>query len=393
MTDAVLTINAGSSSIKFAVFELAADGPPRQTVHGMIEGIGTAAHFLARGPDGAQLAERRWKDGAKTTHEDVLAELLPWTQSHLGGDRLVAAGHRVVHGGRKLDRPVRLDDAVMAEIEALIPLAPLHQPHSLEAIRALRTLAPDLVQVACFDTAFHRTMPEVARRIALPWAITEAGVERYGFHGLSYEYIAGRLAAREPALAAGRVVVAHLGSGASLCGLHGGRSMDTTMGFTALDGLPMGTRCGALDPGVVLYLQQARSMSPEAVSDMLYKQSGLLGVSGLSSDMRTLLASDAVAAREAVELFAFRIARETGALAASLGGFDGLVFTAGIGEHAPALRRMVCHRLAWLGVTLDEAANARPHGRISAAGSRVAVHVIPTDEEAMIARHTAALLG
>ena len=393
VTDAVLTINAGSSSIKFAVFELGENERPRQTVHGMIEGVGAAAHFVAHDVTGHRLADRHWESGARSSHEDVFAELLPWVQSHLGEDRLVAVGHRVVHGGRKLDRPVRLDNAVLAEIEALVPLAPLHQPHSLAAIRAMRLLSPDLLQVACFDTAFHRSMPAVARHIALPREITEAGVERYGFHGISYEYIAGRLAELAPALAAGRAVVAHLGNGASLCGLLAGRSVDTTMSFTALDGLPMGTRCGALDPGVVLYLLQARGMSAEAVSDMLYKHSGLLGVSGLDSDMRMLSESSSPAAREAVELFAFRIARETGALVASLGGLDGLVFTAGIGEHAPEVRRMVCERLGWLGITLDDAANRQPNGRISSVDSRIAVHVIPTDEEAMIARHTADLLG
>jgi len=389
---ALLTLNAGSSSVKFAVFEVTAGRDPVSLNHGQIEGIGTAPHFLARDKSGAVLAERRWPEGAEATHEEVLTELLRWIDAHLGGACLVAAGHRVVHGGRRLVAPVLVDDAVLAELESLVPLAPLHQPHSLSAVRALGKLRPELAQVACFDTAFHRTNAAVVRHVALPRELTDAGVERYGFHGLSYEYIASKLPEAAPGLAAGKVVVAHLGNGASLCALAAGQSADTTMGFTALDGLPMGTRCGALDPGVILYLLQAKGMSADAIEHLLYSQSGLLGVSGVSSDMRALIESRDPHAQEAVELFAFRIARETGALAMTLGGLDGFVFTAGIGENVALVRRLVCERLAWLGVALDGAANDRGDACISAAGSRVAAWVVPTDEELMIARHTLASL-
>ena len=320
----------------------------------------------------------------------MLAELLGWVGEHLGDARLVAAGHRVVHGGRRFVAPARVDGAVLAELGRLSPLAPLHQPHSLAAIRAIAANRPDLPQVACFDTAFHRTNAAVARRLALPRALAEEGMERYGFHGLSYEFIAGRLPEVAPGLAEGKVIVAHLGNGASLCALSGGRSVDTTMGFTALDGLPMGTRCGALDPGAILYLMQAHGMEAPALERLLYHESGLLGVSGVSSDMRALLASDDPHAAEAVELFAFQVARQAGALASTLGGLDGIVFTAGIGENVPEVRRQACERLAWLGLALDGAANARGGPCISAPGSRVAAWVIPTDEERMIARHTLA---
>ncbi len=390
LQNVLLTLNAGSSSIKFAVFEISAGRDPAPLNHGQIEGIGAAPHLLARDQSGATLTERRWSSDANVTHEQVLTELTRWIEAHLDSARLVAAGHRVVHGGRSLVAPARVTAPVMAELESLIPLAPLHQPHSLNAIRALAKLRPDLPQVACFDTAFHRTIAPVARRIALPRELADAGIERYGFHGLSYEYIAAKLPETAPALAAGKTIVAHLGNGASLCALAAARSVDTTMGFTALDGLPMGTRCGALDPGVILYLLQAKVMSASAVEHLLYSQSGLLGVSGISSDMRALIESPDPHAREAIELFAFRIARETGALAMTLGGLNGFVFTAGIGENVALVRRLVCERLAWLGVALDDAANERGGPCISAAHSRVAVWVIPTNEELMLARHTLA---
>lgn len=390
MPDAVLTINAGSSSIKFAVFGIEPQADPRLLNHGQIEGLGAAPHFLARDQAGATLSERRWPDGADVTHETVFAELLRWIDGHLGAARLIAAGHRVVHGGRRLTAPARVTAAVLAELDSLVPLAPLHQPHSLSAIQAVTTLRPDLVQVACFDTAFHRTNAGVVRRIALPRTLTDQGIERYGFHGLSYEYIASRLPETAPDLAAGKVVVAHLGNGASLCALAAGQSVDTTMGFTALDGLVMGTRCGALDPGVILYLLQAQGMTTAAVEHLLYSQSGLLGVSGISSDMRALIESGDPHAREAIELFAFRIAREAGAMAMTLGGLDGVVFTAGIGEHVATVRRQVCERLAWLGVAIDHGANERSDSCITRPDSRVAVWVIPTNEELMIARHTLA---
>jgi acetate kinase len=391
MSEAVLTINAGSSSLKFALFDHA-DGTLRQSVHGQIEGIGTAPHFIARDSAGAVLGERRWPDGDAASHEDVFAGLLPWIDEHLGSAKLTAAGHRVVHGGRSYPAPVWLNETVLRELDGLVALAPLHQPHNLNAIRAVAAVRPKLPQVGCFDTAFHRGHAGVVRSFALPRDITDAGVERYGFHGLSYEYIAGRLPDVAPDLAGGKVVVAHLGNGASLCALAAGRSVDSTMGFTALDGLPMGTRCGAIDAGVILYLQQTRGMTAAAVEDLLYRHSGLLGVSGISADMRTLLASDDPHAAEAVDLFAYRIARETGALAVTLGGLEGFVFTAGIGENAPAVRQKACNHLAWLGVTLDPAANQAGGPRISATGSRVPVWVIPTDEEAMIARHTVGVI-
>jgi acetate kinase len=388
MADALLTINAGSSSIKFALFET---GSQRQIVGGQIERIGAAPRFVARDADGRQIGAQQWPDG--TSYDDVFSDLLRWIETHLGAARLVAVGHRVVHGGRNFVAPVALTPAVLADLEALVPLAPLHQPHSLSAIRAVIALRPGLPQVACFDTAFHRTMSDLVRRYALPRALADDGIERYGFHGLSYEFIASALRQSEPALAVGRVVVAHLGSGASLCALLAGESVDTTMGFTALDGLPMSTRCGALDPGVILYLQQARGMTAAQVEDLLYHRSGLLGVSGVSGDMRVLLASDDPHAAQAVAVFCWRTAREIVGLTAALGGLDAIVFTAGIGEHVPPVRLGVCEHLRWLGIAIDAAANAANAGRISAAGSRVPVLVLATDEEAVIARHTATVLA
>ncbi|MBU0775040.1 MAG: acetate/propionate family kinase, partial [Alphaproteobacteria bacterium] len=300
--------------------------------------------------------------------------------------------HRVVHGGMRFAAPQRVDAGLLAELDALCPLAPLHQPHNLAAIRAIAALAPSLPQVACFDTAFHHDKPEVAARLPLPRALHEQGIRRYGFHGLSYEYIAGQMQTVDGELAAGRVIAAHLGNGASLCAMRAGKSIDTTMGFTALDGLMMGTRCGTLDPGVVLHLQTQLGMSAADVDDMLYRKSGLLGVSGISSDMRTLTADPRAEAREAVELFVWRAAREFGALAASLGGVDGIVFTAGIGENHAEVRERICQRLAWLGLSIDVCANAGHALTISARDSRVKVLIIPTDEERMIAGHTLAVL-
>jgi len=392
MTDAILTLNAGSSSIKFAVFEVAAEQDLRLTLKGQIEGIGTAPHMIARDPAGAVLMEKRWQGAADQSHEAFLGGLLDWIDAHLGEDQLVAVGHRVVHGGLEFAAPVILDQAILAALDLLCPLAPLHQPHNLAAIRAVSKVRPALPQIACFDTAFHRTQDAVATRIALNRELEAAGVRRYGFHGLSYEFVMGRLGELAPALAPGRVIMAHLGNGASLCGAGGGRSVDTTMSFTALDGLVMGTRCGSLDPGVILYLLQQRGMDAAAVEDLLYHRSGLLGMSGLSSDMRVLLDSADPNAREAVDLFVFRIAREAGAITSTLGGLDGFVFTAGIGENAPRVRAAVCARLAWHGIALDPEANAAGRGLISTPESRVQVWVIPTDEEAMIARHTLAMI-
>jgi acetate kinase len=342
---------------------------------------------MVRDAAGATLADKRWPDGTSPDHEAVLGDLLDWLDARRGTDRLLAVGHRVVHGGSEFATPVRLTAEIIEALERLTPLAPLHQPHSLSPIRAVLALRPGLPQIACFDTAFHRTMPPVATRFALPRDYEQSGVRRYGFHGLSYEYIARRLREATPDLASGRVIVAHLGNGASLCAMHGGSSIDTTMSFTALDGLVMGTRCGALDPGVVLYMLQQRGLSPGEVEDVLYRRSGLLGASGVSSDMRALLASADIGAREAIELFVFRIAQQTAALAASLEGLDGFVFTAGIGERAADIRAMVGERLGWLGIEIDAAANDCHADRISTAQSRVEVCVIATDEEGMIARH------
>ena len=341
MADAILILNAGSSSLKFALFEIGGASQLDPAVEGQVEGIDTAPHFRAADASGKILAERRWPDGTTLTHEDFLGELLDWAEGHLGADRLVAVGHRIVHGGAKFAAPVALNETVVAELDRLSQLAPLHQPHNLNAVRAVAKLRPGLAQVGCFDTAFHRTVAPVVSRFALPRELEQAGVQRYGFHGLSYEYIAGRLGAVAPALAGKRVIAAHLGNGASLCAMESGKSVDTTMGFTALDGLPMGTRCGSLDPGVLLYLLQERGMDAAGIEDLLYRRSGLLGLSGVSSDMRKLLASADPHAAEAIDVFVFRIAREIAALTGTLRGLDGIIFTAGIGEHAPEVRRRV----------------------------------------------------
>jgi acetate kinase len=392
MADLILVLNAGSSSLKFCGFDAA--GPaPRLVVRGQVEGLFTEPHFKVSDATGGRAEEQRWPAGTQLGHEGAIAHIAQFLRSHGEGHRLVAVGHRVVHGGMDFTEPTVVTPEVIGKLEKLVPLAPLHQPHNLAPIRALAQNRPDVPQVACFDTAFHRTQPEVAQAYALPRAITERGVRRYGFHGLSYEYIAGALPQAAPQVADGRVVVAHLGNGSSMCAMLGGRSMASTMGFTAVDGLVMGTRCGNIDPGVILYLIDELKMDARAVEDMIYKRSGLLGVSGISSDMRTLLASDEPAARFAVELFTYRIGRELGSLAAALGGIDALVFTAGIGEHAPLVRERVCRLAGWLGVELDPAANGADGPRISTAASRVSAWVIPTNEELMIARHTAAVTG
>jgi acetate kinase len=393
MTAAVLTINAGSSSLKFSVYGVAEDDRPTLSARGQIEGIGTSPHFTVEGADDQALVDQRWPDERAFDHERSFRVVGSWLRDHFGDQRaLLGVGHRVVHGGIDYAAPVRIGPAVLAKLEALCPLAPLHQPHNLAGIRAVAAVQPDLPQVACFDTAFHRGHPELADWFALPRRFYDEGIRRYGFHGLSYEYIASVLPEVAPEIARGRVVVAHLGSGASMCAMTVGRSIDSTMGFTALDGLPMGTRCGALDPGVVLHLIRAYGMDADAVERMLYDDCGLKGVSGISNDMRALLASGDPRARQAIELFVWRICRELGALAAVQGGLDGLVFTAGIGERSAEIRKRVCEKAAWLGIELDHAANARGGPRISAAGSRVAVYAIPTDEEQMIARHTLAVL-
>ncbi|MGE4410672.1 MAG: acetate/propionate family kinase [Sphingomonadales bacterium] len=392
MTRAVVSLNSGSSSIKFALFRLDEAGTPIHAAGGKIEGIGTAPRIVARADDGSIAWEQQWPDTGMT-HEALLHELFDWAVGHLGDNKVVAIGHRVVHGGMTFAKPVRIDDALMEALEALCPLAPLHQPHNLAAIRAIAKLAPHLPQVACFDTAFHHDMPIVAARMALPRAMAERGYRRYGFHGLSYEYIARHLRMVDPNLAKGRVITAHLGNGASMCAMHDCRSIDSTMGFTALDGLMMGTRTGSLDPGVVVHLVEQEGMTGPEIEKLLYRQSGLLGVSGISSDMRELHASDDPHAKEAIELFAWRAARHAAALMTGLRGLDGLVFTAGIGENDPIIRAMICERLEWTGITLDPEANARNAPVISTADSRITVRVIPTDEEQMIALHSIATLN
>jgi acetate kinase len=392
MADAILTLNAGSSSIKVGLFEVTGGGLLQQVSRGQVEGIGSTPHFIAQDERG-RVPPGRDRLAPGQTFQALLESVIGWAESQLGADALIAVGHRVVHGGADHIGPELVSDDLLAALDRLAPLAPLHEPHNIAPIRAIAAARPGLPQVVCFDTAFHHTMPKVATRFALPRDYEEAGVRRYGFHGLSYEYIASRLRDIAPTLLEGRVIVAHLGNGASLCAMRQGRSIDTTMGFTTLDGLVMGTRCGNLDPGVVLYLQRERKLTVPQVEDVLYCQSGLLGVSaGIASDMRALLASKDARAGEAIDLFVFRIAREIGALASSLGGLDGLVFTAGIGEHAPEIRAKVCARLGWLGAELDVEANARDAAIISLPQSRVEIRVTPTDEERVIAMHTLAML-
>ncbi len=390
-TDAIAVLNAGSSSLKFSVFTARILRP---LLHGQIEGIGNTPRLKVENARGEVLLDQTWSDQVGLDHEAALAHLLALMPQFLHRIEVVAVGHRIVHGGMIFQTHVVLTQAVVAQLAELVPLAPLHQPHNLAPVRALMKLAPHLPQVGCFDTAFHTGAPEVSQRFALPREFHHAGVQRYGFHGLSYEYIAARLPEVDRHAAKGRTVVMHLGNGASMSALQQGRSVASTMGFTALDGLPMGTRCGNIDPGVLLWLMDERGLDARQIETLLYKQSGLLGVSGLSSDMRTLLASEAPAAREAIDLYVYRIQRELGSLAAALGGLDSLVFTAGIGEHAAAIRARICQDAAWLGVTLDPVANTAGSAgpgqpqRISQAGSAVSVWVIPTNEEWMIARHT-----
>ncbi len=391
MADAILVLNAGSSSLKFSVF---LDGdPPRSLVRGQLEGLFTRPRFVARDDTGV-IGEQEWAAGTKLGHDGAIEFLLTWGRDGaIRGHRIIAAGHRVVHGGLKFTRPVSLTPDVLAALEAFVPLAPLHQPHNLAAIRAIARRAPELPQVACFDTSFHRTQPAVAQAFALPRRYAEEGVLRYGFHGLSYEYVASALPGLDERAAAGRTVVAHLGNGASMCAIKGGQSVASTMGFTAVDGLPMGTRCGALDPGALLYLMDQHGMGARALEKLIYQESGLLGVSGISSDLRTLLGSADPRAAEAIDLFVYRIGRELGSLAAALGGLDALVFTGGIGENAAAIRARVCRDAVWLGVELDESANEARGPRISRTDSRVAAWVVPTNEELMIAKHTRRLIA
>ena len=392
MADAILVLNAGSSSVKFSVF-LSQGTELQPSLRGQAEGLNTSPRFTATDGTGRVVSERIWKEGESLGHDGAVSHLLEFLQGSRDGHRLVAVGHRVVHGGLEYSEPIRVTPEVLRALEKLIPLAPLHQPHNLGPIRHVLEKMPALPQVACFDTAFHRAQLELAQAFALPKEITDRGVRRYGFHGLSYEYISSVLPRLDAAAARGRVVVAHLGNGASMCAMRGGRSIASTMGFTALDGLPMGTRCGSVDPGVMLYLMDELKMDARAIESLVYQESGLLGVSGVSSDMRALLASDAPRAKLAVDLFVYRIGRELGSLVAALGGLDALVFTAGIGEHAVPIRERVVQDAGWLGLTLDAGANARGGPRITAAGSRVPAYVLPTNEELMIARHTRRLVG
>jgi acetate kinase len=394
MTDAILVINAGSSSIKFSVF-LAKGAELTFGFGGQIEGLFTSPHFIAKDAAGGVMNEKSWGDGVKLGHEGAIEHLRVFLREHRGDLRLAGMGHRVVHGGLKYFEPVRVTAAILADLEKIIPLVPLHQPNNLAPIRLVLQSMPDVPQVACFDTGFHHTNPPLAQMLGLPKKLTDAGVRRYGFHGLSYEYIASVLPKKAPEAAKGKTVALHLGSGSSMCALSNGQSLASTMGFSALDGLVMGTRCGALDPGVILYLLDQEKMDARAIENLLYKESGLLGVSGISSDLRVLLKSEEPQAKLALDLYVYRIGRELGSLAAALGGLDAMVFTAGVGENSAVMRERICGHAAWLGVRLESDANAKPDksGRISKPDSRVGVWVLPTNEELMIARHTLRVIG
>ena len=391
---AILILNAGSSSLKFALYPLNGELASLPAISGQVEGIGATPELSTRTADGTKSTELviTSSDQLERQHRDALNHLFRWLARNNPDLDIVAAGHRVVHGGERYSAPVELTPAVLAELEHFVPLAPLHQPHNLRAVHAVASLMPDIRQVGCFDTAFHRTQPALAQAYALPRAITAEGVKRYGFHGLSYDYVARSLPDVVGERANGAVVICHLGNGSSACALRDRKSVASTMGFTAVEGLMMGTRTGSLDPGVMLYLMEQKGMDAKALTRLLYKESGLLGVSGISHDMRTLLASDAPEAREAVDLYCYRIARELGSLAAAAGGLDALVFTGGIGEHAALVREKVAAQSAWLGVHIDATANAADAARIDSQQSRVAVAVVPTNEELMIARYTAQTL-
>ena len=391
---AVLVLNAGSSSLKFALYPINGDVAEAPAVSGQVEGIGATPEITLKTADGGRIHEAVPTGGSQgEQHRDALNHVFALLNRHNPALDIVAAGHRIVHGGEHYSAPTRLDEAVLRTLDTFVPLAPLHQPHNLRAVRAVAMLMPNVPQVGCFDTAFHRTQPAVAQAFALPRKYSAEGVKRYGFHGLSYDYVARQLQDVIGERAKGAVVIAHLGNGASMCALRDGKSVASTMGFTAVEGLMMGTRTGSLDPGVMLYLMEQKGLDAKALTNLLYKESGLLGVSGISQDMRTLLASSAPEAREAVELFCYRIARELGSLAAAAGGMDALVFTGGIGEHAAAVREKVAALSTWMGIDIDAAANAQHASRIDTAASRVAVAVVPTNEERMIARYTAQTLG
>jgi acetate kinase len=389
MTGSLGVLNAGSSSIKFALYD---EAPPRALMfRGMVERIPRAPRLAVSDASGRQVACRAWTTG-QLDHHGATVEILNVARELADSSPVRAVGHRIVHGGTKYSSPIRLDPQVLAFLESLVPLAPLHQPHNLAPVKVIAEAAPHLPQVACFDTAFHRSQPHLAQAFALPRELSDAGVRRYGFHGLSYEFIARRFQETQPELASKRLIVAHLGNGASLCAIDNGKSVASTMGFTAVDGLMMGTRCGALDPGVILYLMSERGMDARAIEELIYGKSGLLGVSGISSDMRALRQSAEPNAREAIALFVYRICREVGSMAAALGGLDALIFTGGIGENDAATRAEVLTGCRWLGLELEPDANARGSGRISAQNSSASAWVVATDEERMIAEHTASLL-
>jgi acetate kinase len=388
MTETILVLNSGSSSIKFQLFAVAAEERLERRMKGQVEGIGTLPRMMAKGAKGEILVDEKWPAAEVRDVPKALDRVITFLREQIGGRLPAAIGHRVVHGGPEYNEPTTVSPPVLRKLEKLAPLAPLHQPNNLAPIRVILDRQPNLLQVACFDTAFHRGHPEVADRYAIPQPLYVEGVRRYGFHGLSYEYIATRLVEVSPAIAKGRVVVAHLGSGASMCAMSAGKSIESTMGFTALDGLPMGTRPGQLDAGVVLYLLKEKAMGAQDTERLLYNECGLKGLSGISNDVRELLASSDPRAKLALEYFVYRICLFTGMLVAALGGIDGLVFTAGIGENAPAIREMVLRRLSWLALEPDADANAKGGPLISRQGSPVACYVIPTDEELMIAIHT-----
>jgi acetate kinase len=391
MSETVLVVNAGSSSIKFQLFSIGAGDQLQRRLKGQIEGIGARPHLIAKGAKGDVLIDKTWPAAEAADVPAALGKVVEFLRAEIGA-LPIAVGHRVVHGGPDYSAPILIDAAVVERLETFAPLAPLHQPNNLGPIRTLLQRQPKIPQVACFDTAFHRGHPEIADRYALPEQFYQEGVRRYGFHGLSYEYIASQLPNLAPDIAKRRVVVAHLGSGASMCAIHAGNSMESTMGFTALDGLPMGTRPGQLDAGIVLYLFTEKGLSAKEIERLFYQDSGLKGLSGISNDVRDLLASSDPRAKFALDYFVYRISLFTGMLAAAMCGIDGFVFTAGVGENSPIIREAVAKRLAWLGLELDPAANAKGEGRISAPNSRVSCYVIPTDEELMIARHTLSVL-
>lgn len=392
MDNAILVLNAGSSSIKFGIFIAnKKDARLDLEIRGQIEGIGQQTQFVVERVKGGRVEKQVVESTSLLNHETSLQALLEWVQKFASGFEFIAVGHRVVHGGTIFSSPVLIDQDVFVQLESLVPLAPLHQAHNLAAIDALNRIAPELQQVACFDTAFHRSMPAVAQSFALPRALTEEGVRPYGFHGLSYEYIASVLPSDERAQADERVIVAHLGHGASLCAMIGRSSVATTMTFTPLDGLPMATRCGSLDPGVLLYLMMEKGMALDDVADLLHNKSGLLGISGVSGDMRELLASRHPHSAEAVDLFTYRVGRELGSLVAALGGLDTLVFTGGIGTYSSIIRERICQPLGWLGVQISSSANAVHAHKISNENSQITVRVITTNEELVIAKHTLAI--